>query len=115
VPLYEYQCVSCGQPTEIRHGFKETIDQACPACGSELKRVFFPAGIVFKGSGFYKTDSRPKNAENGSSSSSSSSNSAPAKSSSDASAKPVETKSSDSGSTPPKEGGGGSGKSEAAA
>ena len=45
--------------TEVRHGFKESDSDPCPACGaSRLKRIFNPAGIVFKGSGFYVTDSR---------------------------------------------------------
>ncbi len=58
MPLYDYQCRSCNQVTEVRHGFKEEHTGACPACGGELARVFNPAGIVFKGSGFYVTDSR---------------------------------------------------------
>ncbi len=58
MPIYEYQCVSCGAVTDIKHGFKETTNDTCPKCGGELKRLFNPAGIVFKGSGFYVTDSR---------------------------------------------------------
>lgn len=59
MPLYDYQCRSCHEVTEVRHGFKETFDGACPKCGSsDMARVFNPAGIVFKGSGFYITDSR---------------------------------------------------------
>lgn len=58
VPLYEYQCRDCGRTTDVRHGFDETNSQACPACGGELLRKFSAAGIVFKGSGFYVTDSR---------------------------------------------------------
>jgi putative FmdB family regulatory protein len=58
LPIYEYQCVSCGAVTDIKHGFKETTNETCPKCGGELKRLFNPAGIVFKGSGFYVTDSR---------------------------------------------------------
>lgn len=42
----------------MRHGFDEKNTEACPACGGELARRFSPAGIVFKGSGFYVTDSR---------------------------------------------------------
>lgn len=72
MPLYDYQCRRCKKVTEVRHGFRETYDGACPECGSEeLARVFNPAGIVFKGSGFYLTDSRkPPASESGSSSSS---------------------------------------------
>jgi putative FmdB family regulatory protein len=75
LPLYDYQCRSCQQVTEIRHGFRETPQEACPACGGELARVFNPAGIVFKGSGFYITDSR-KGGDSGSSSSKSESSAA---------------------------------------
>ena len=58
LPIYEYQCETCGTVTDIKHGFKETTCEACPQCGGALKRLFNPAGIVFKGSGFYVTDSR---------------------------------------------------------
>jgi putative FmdB family regulatory protein len=58
VPLYDYQCRACNEVTEVRHGFKETFEGVCPKCGGEMARVFNPAGIVFKGSGFYVTDSR---------------------------------------------------------
>ena len=59
MPRYDYQCTACRTVTEVRHGFKETFDGACPSCGATgLKRVFNPAPILFKGSGFYVTDSR---------------------------------------------------------
>ncbi len=58
MPVYEYECRSCGTVTDVRHGFDETVSEACPACGGELVRRFSAAGIVFKGSGFYITDSR---------------------------------------------------------
>lgn len=60
MPLYDYQCSKCGHVVEVRHGFDDVYNQACPKCGSALKRVFNPAPIVFKGSGFYVTDSRKK-------------------------------------------------------
>jgi putative FmdB family regulatory protein len=60
MPLYDYKCTKCGTVREVRHGFNESHDQPCPACGAALTRVFNPAPIVFKGSGFYATDSRPK-------------------------------------------------------
>ena len=59
MPLYDYRCTSCGKITEIRHGFNDTHADPCSDCGGELARVFNPAPIVFKGSGFYVTDSRP--------------------------------------------------------
>jgi len=58
LPLYDYRCRACSNVTEVRHGFGEVHQEACPECGGELARVFSPAGIVFKGSGFYLTDSR---------------------------------------------------------
>jgi putative FmdB family regulatory protein len=58
LPLYDYRCRACSKVTEVRHGFREAHDAVCPDCGGELARVFSPAGIVFKGSGFYLTDSR---------------------------------------------------------
>jgi putative FmdB family regulatory protein len=58
VPLYDYQCKKCHKVTEVRHGFTDVYDEPCPDCGGTLARVFNPAGIVFKGSGFYITDSR---------------------------------------------------------
>jgi putative FmdB family regulatory protein len=58
LPLYDYRCRDCSKVTEVRHAFREAHQGACPACGGELARVFTPAGIVFKGSGFYLTDSR---------------------------------------------------------
>ena len=70
MPLYDYRCRACSTVTEVRHGFGTVHQDACPACGGELARVFSPAGIVFKGSGFYLTDSRkasekPKSSESG--------------------------------------------------
>jgi putative FmdB family regulatory protein len=58
VPLYDYQCKQCQTVTEVRHGFKDVHAEACPECGGAMARVFHPAGVVFKGSGFYITDSR---------------------------------------------------------
>lgn len=58
MPLYDYQCSNCQKIVEVRHGFNDTYGEPCAACGGELQRVFNPAPIVFKGSGFYITDSR---------------------------------------------------------
>jgi putative FmdB family regulatory protein len=76
LPIYEYECTSCGAVTDIRHGFKETTSEVCPTCGGSLKRLFKPAGIVFKGSGFYITDSRKPGDKASKSDSASSSDSA---------------------------------------
>jgi putative FmdB family regulatory protein len=58
VPTYDYACRSCGNRLEVIHAMTAEGPSACPKCGGELRRVLFPAGIIFKGSGFYKTDSR---------------------------------------------------------
>ena len=58
MPLYDYACTKCGRVHEVRHGFDETHDVPCEACGAPLRRVFNPAPVLFKGSGFYVTDSR---------------------------------------------------------
>ncbi|HEY1869111.1 MAG TPA: FmdB family zinc ribbon protein [Candidatus Cybelea sp.] len=58
MPLYDYACTKCGRTHEVRHGFDESYEQPCEACGGPLRRVFNPAPVLFKGSGFYVTDSR---------------------------------------------------------
>lgn len=58
MPLYDYACTKCGRTHEVRHGFDESYDRPCEACGGPLRRVFNPAPVLFKGSGFYVTDSR---------------------------------------------------------
>jgi len=56
MPVYEYRCKSCGKTHEVEHGFNDKRPTECPSCGGELIRVFHPIGLVFKGSGFHKTD-----------------------------------------------------------
>jgi putative FmdB family regulatory protein len=68
LPLYDYQCQTCKTVTEVRHAFRESYDAPCPKCDGPLARVFNPAGIVFKGSGFYINDSRSGGSGEGSSS-----------------------------------------------
>ena len=58
MPTYEYACKSCGKDLEVVQSFTDEPLRICPSCGGELKKVFGNVGIVFKGSGFYKTDSR---------------------------------------------------------
>jgi putative FmdB family regulatory protein len=62
MPLYDYKCKECGKVTEVRHGFNEGHADPCPACGGAVRRVFSAAPIVFKGSGYYVTDSRKSSA-----------------------------------------------------
>ncbi|MEU3731115.1 FmdB family zinc ribbon protein [Streptomyces sp. NPDC033538] len=86
MPTYQYQCTECGEGLEAVQKFTDDALTECPNCQGRLKKVFSAVGIVFKGSGFYRNDSR------GSSSSSS-----PAKSSSSASSTSSSSSSSDSG------------------
>ena len=58
MPTYEYLCESCGNRYDKREGFDAAPRQKCPACGKRANRVLHAPPIVFKGSGFYKTDSR---------------------------------------------------------
>jgi putative FmdB family regulatory protein len=58
MPTYQYLCESCGHRFDIFQHFADAPLTTCPNCSGQIHRVLFPAGIVFKGSGFYKTDSR---------------------------------------------------------
>ncbi|HLN06005.1 MAG TPA: FmdB family zinc ribbon protein [Acidimicrobiales bacterium] len=58
MPTYEYSCKSCGEHLEVVQSFKDDALTECPNCAGELRKVFGSIGIVFKGSGFYKNDSR---------------------------------------------------------
>jgi putative FmdB family regulatory protein len=58
VPTYQYTCTDCGEPVEAVQKFTDDPLTICAACGGRLRKVFSPVGIVFKGSGFYRTDSR---------------------------------------------------------
>jgi putative FmdB family regulatory protein len=58
VPTYLYACTDCGDRSEVVQKFTDDPLTVCSACGGKLRKVFSPVGIVFKGSGFYRTDSR---------------------------------------------------------
>jgi len=58
VPTYQYACTECGDRLEVVQRFSDDPLTVCAACGGKLRKVFSPVGIVFKGSGFYRTDSR---------------------------------------------------------
>lgn len=62
MPTYEYRCSDCGHQFETFRGIDDEPLTVCERCGGRLRKVFHPAGIVFKGSGFYATDSRAKKA-----------------------------------------------------
>jgi putative FmdB family regulatory protein len=58
VPTYQYACIDCADRLEVVQKFTDEPLTVCPACGGKLRKIFSPVGIVFKGSGFYRTDSR---------------------------------------------------------
>src|SRR3954463_9018019 len=58
MPTYQYVCTECGEPLEVVQKFSDDPLTVCPACQGRLRKVFSPVGIVFKGSGFYRNDSR---------------------------------------------------------
>ena len=58
MPTYQYACTECGEQLEVVQKFSDNPLTVCPACEGRLRKVFSPVGIVFKGSGFYRTDSR---------------------------------------------------------
>ncbi|MCX4511438.1 MULTISPECIES: FmdB family zinc ribbon protein [Streptomyces] len=91
MPTYQYQCTECGEGLEAVQKFTDDALTECPSCDGRLKKVFSAVGIVFKGSGFYRNDSR--GASSSSTPSSTSSSSASSSSSTD-------TKSSSSDSKP---------------
>ena len=89
MPTYEYACTECGDRIEVVQSIADAPPTTCAVCGGLLRKVFSPVGIVFKGSGFYRTDSRGK----------------PAKSEGDKAKKPAETTSSSSASKTSSDGG----------
>jgi putative FmdB family regulatory protein len=92
VPTYQYQCTECGEGLEAVQKFTDDALTECPNCGGRLKKVFSAVGIVFKGSGFYRNDSRG-------SSSSSAPASKPSTSSTSSSSSTTSSSSSDSKSS----------------
>jgi putative FmdB family regulatory protein len=84
MPTYDYACTHCDHAFEIVQAFTDDALTVCPECGGRLRKVFGSVGVVFKGSGFYRTDSR-------------NSSTVPASKSSDG--KSSESKSSDGGSS----------------
>ena len=99
MPTYQYACTECGHAFEQVQSFSDDALTVCPECSGRLRKVFNAVGVVFKGSGFYRTDSRsgstssvPAASASGSdSSSSSSSTSESAKSSSSSTSTPSAT------------------------
>ena len=93
MPTYEYACKSCDERLEVQQKFTDDALTECPSCGGPLRKVFGNVGIAFKGSGFYKTDSRGGSSKSSSTSTSSETSSTKSESTS------TSTPSSDSGSS----------------
>ena len=110
MPTYEYACKKCGEHLEVVQSFTDPPKKRCPKCRGQLRKVFSPVGISFKGSGFYKTDSR-STSKSGSGSEAKSESSSPKADSSAAksdSSKSESSKSDSSGSSGSKSDSGGS-------
>ena len=58
MPTYQYVCTSCAEGLEVQQSFSDPALTVCPSCDGRLRKVFGAVGVVFKGSGFYRTDSR---------------------------------------------------------
>ncbi|MEC7054528.1 FmdB family zinc ribbon protein [Streptomyces collinus] len=104
MPTYQYQCTECGEGLEAVQKFTDDALTECPDCKGRLKKVFSAVGIVFKGSGFYRNDSRGSSsssspAAKSSSTSSSGSSSSDSGSSSSGSSSTSSTSSSSSSTT----------------
>lgn len=97
MPTYQYQCTDCGEALEVHQSFTDDALTECPACQGRLRKVFNAVGVVFKGSGFYRNDSRGTTTSSETSSSSSGSAS---KDSGTAKEKTSTTSSSTSSSSP---------------
>jgi len=98
VPTYQYQCTECGEGLEAVQKFTDDALTDCPSCAGRLKKVYSAVGIVFKGSGFYRNDSRGSSTSS-SPASSSSKPSTSSSSSSDSKSSSSDTKSSSTSSS----------------
>ena len=100
MPTYEYACSNCESNHEIVQSMSDPTLTTCPSCGQEtLRKQFGNVGVVFKGSGFYRNDSRDKKSNTGGSSSSSSSSGTTSSSSTSAPSTPAPTTSTPSSTT----------------
>lgn len=75
MPTYSYACTECGNAFDVQQAFSDEALTVCPECNGKLRKLFNSVGVVFKGSGFYRTDSRGSSSSSDTSSSSSSSSS----------------------------------------
>jgi len=100
VPTYQYACTECGHAFEQFQSFSDDALTVCPECDGRLRKVFNAVGVVFKGSGFYRNDSRSSGSSSGSTASSGSSSSSAGDSSSGSSGSSTQTQSKPAESKP---------------
>ncbi|MFD7639887.1 FmdB family zinc ribbon protein [Kitasatospora sp. NPDC059795] len=96
MPTYQYQCTECGNGLEAVQKFSDDALTTCPDCQGKLRKVFSAVGVVFKGSGFYRTDSRSSSSSSLSSSSTSGSSTSGSSTSGSSSSTPSSSTSSSS-------------------
>ncbi|MFI7410844.1 FmdB family zinc ribbon protein [Streptomyces sp. NPDC049627] len=99
MPTYQYQCTECGEGLEAVQKFTDDALTECPSCQGRLKKVFSAVGIVFKGSGFYRNDSRGASSSSSPASSKSSTSSSSSDSSSSSSSSSSDSKPSSAGTS----------------
>ena len=100
MPTYQYACTECGHAFEQFQSFSDDALTVCPECDGRLRKVFNAVGVVFKGSGFYRNDSRSSGSSSGSTASSGSSSSSAGDSSSGSSGSSTQTQSKPAESKP---------------
>jgi putative FmdB family regulatory protein len=100
VPTYQYACTECGEQLEAVQSFSDPSLTECPKCSGQLRKVFSAVGVVFKGSGFYKTDSRGNGAKSDSPGKAETKSTESTSSDSTSTSKKAETTSSSTTSTP---------------
>ncbi|HEX4814385.1 MAG TPA: FmdB family zinc ribbon protein [Nonomuraea sp.] len=100
MPTYQYACNDCGEQLEVVQKFSDDALTVCPECEGNLRKVFSAVGIVFKGSGFYRTDNRTSPSSSSASSASNGSSKSSESKSSDSSSSSGSSGSSSNSSTP---------------
>jgi putative FmdB family regulatory protein len=105
VPTYQYVCSDCGEGLEAVQKFSDDALTECPACGGKLRKIYSAVGVVFKGSGFYRTDSRSSGSSSTPATSTKGDSAAGAPAASSASSSSSSSDSASSSSTPAKKSG----------
>lgn len=65
MPTYEYECCRCGERTELQQRVSDPPPKKCDKCGGKMRKLMFPVGVIYKGSGFYTTDYARKGSTSG--------------------------------------------------